>query len=118
MEPNQTLSTSIIAGRKMDKSRVFILFYANATGFHKICPLIIGKSLNPQLNRKVLLFIDNAGFHFNSKKFKKDSDIDNNKISESDEEQESKKQKEKEKPAIDFTNIELIYFLPNMIAHL
>jgi hypothetical protein len=70
------------------------------------------------INRKVLLLIDNASFHFNPKKFKKDEDIDDDEISEPDDEQESKKQKKKEKPAVDLTNIELIYLPPNTTAHL
>ncbi|CAB5298350.1 unnamed protein product [Rhizophagus irregularis] len=136
MEPNQTLSTGAVAGRKMDKSRVSVLFCANATGSHKIRPLVIGKSLNPRcfknlnkstlpviyranskawmrsdifiewlkhldyyfrtMDRKVLLLIDNAGSHFNPKRFKKNDDMDDEEISESDDEQESKKQKKKE----------------------
>jgi hypothetical protein len=43
------------------------------------------------MNRKVLLFIDNTNSHFNPKRFKKNENIDNNKILESDNEQESKK---------------------------
>ncbi|CAB4398575.1 unnamed protein product [Rhizophagus irregularis] len=48
MEPNQTLGTGKISGRKKDKTRVSILFCANATGSHKFRPLVIGKSLNPR----------------------------------------------------------------------
>ncbi|CAB5293589.1 unnamed protein product [Rhizophagus irregularis] len=48
MEPNQTLGTGKISGRKEDKPRVSILFCANATGSHKFWPLVIGKSLNPR----------------------------------------------------------------------
>ncbi|CAB4392116.1 unnamed protein product [Rhizophagus irregularis] len=70
------------------------------------------------MDRRVLLLIDNAGSHFNPKRFKKNDDMDDEEISESDDEQESKKQKKKEKPAVDFTNIELIYLLPNTTAHL
>ncbi|CAG8760349.1 4953_t:CDS:2, partial [Rhizophagus irregularis] len=64
MEPNQTLSTGAVAGRKMDKSRVSVLFCANATGSHKIRPLVIGKSLNPRcfknLNKSTLPVIYRA----------------------------------------------------------
>jgi hypothetical protein len=38
------------------------------------------------INRKVLLLIDNAGSHFNPKRFKKDEDIDDDEISEPDDE--------------------------------
>ncbi|CAB4402410.1 unnamed protein product [Rhizophagus irregularis] len=64
MEPNQTLSTGAVAGRKMDKSRVSVLFCANATGSHKIRPLVIGKSLNSRcfknLNKSTLPVIYRA----------------------------------------------------------
>ncbi|CAB4481139.1 unnamed protein product [Rhizophagus irregularis] len=119
MEPNQTLSTGAVAGRKMDKSRVSVLFCANATGSHKIRPLL--KHLDyyfRTMDRRVLLLIDNAGSHFNPKRFKKNDDMDDEEISESDDEQESKKQKKKEKPAVDLTNIELVYLPPNTTAHL
>ncbi|CAG8739261.1 7440_t:CDS:2, partial [Rhizophagus irregularis] len=43
MEPNQTLSTGAVAGRK----KVRKLFY-NMIGSHKLRPLVIGKSLNPR----------------------------------------------------------------------
>jgi DDE superfamily endonuclease len=63
------------------------------------------------MNRKILLLIDNAGSHFNSKRFEKNNGID-------DGEQESSRQKNKVKPAIDLTNIELVYLPPNTTAHL
>ncbi|CAB5393057.1 unnamed protein product [Rhizophagus irregularis] len=142
MEPNQTLSTGAVAGRKMDKSRVSVLFCANATGSHKIRPLstlpVIYRANSKAwmrsdifiewlkhldyyfrtMDRRVLLLIDNAGSHFNPKRFKKNDDMDDEEISESDDEQESKKQKKKEKPAVDLTNIELVYLPPNTTAHL
>jgi hypothetical protein len=142
------------------------LFCANATGSHKIRPLVIGKSLNPRcfkninksalpviyranskawmrsdifiewlkhldyyfrtMNRKVLLLIDNAGSHFNSKRLEKDDDDDDddcedgdgdNEMLESNSKQKSKKQKKKAKP-INLTNIELVYLPPNTTAHL
>ncbi|CAB4397697.1 unnamed protein product [Rhizophagus irregularis] len=61
IEPNQILSTGAVAGRKKDKSRVFILFCANATGSHKLRPLI-------------LLFIDDAGSHFNTIRLEENDD--------------------------------------------
>jgi hypothetical protein len=63
------------------------------------------------MNRKILLLIDNAGSHFNSKRFEKNNGAD-------DDEQESGRQEKKGKPAIDLTNIELIYLPPNTTAHL
>ena len=83
------------------------------------------------MDRKVLLLIDNAGSHFNSKRLEQDND-DENEIDDDDfdSEQESsqrsnqrnnkkKSQKRvKKKPDITLTNIELIYLPPNTTAHL
>ncbi|CAB4486112.1 unnamed protein product [Rhizophagus irregularis] len=83
MEPDQTLSTGAIAGRKKDKSQIYILFCTNATGSYKFRPLVIGKLLNPQcfknFNRKILLLIDNVGFYFNPKIFNETENDFNNK---------------------------------------
>jgi hypothetical protein len=70
-------------------------------------------------NRKILLLIDNAGSHFNSKRFEKNDGSDDE-ITESDSEQRSKKKKKKKKvrPEINLTNIELVYLPPNTTAHL
>jgi DDE superfamily endonuclease len=68
------------------------------------------------MNRKVLLLIDNAGSHFNSKRFENNDDDDE--ISESDNDQNSRKKKKKTKPKINLTNIELVYLPPNTTAHL
>lgn len=81
------------------------------------------------MNRKVLLLIDNAGSHFNSKRFEQQQHNDNDErmdISEEDfdSEQESsqnhqkKKNKAKQKKNIKLTNIELVYLPPNTTAHL
>jgi hypothetical protein len=70
--------------------------------------------------RKVLLLIDNAGSHFNAKKFEKNDDDDDNEENEDIEEvleQNSRKQK-KIRPVINLTNIELVYLPPNTTAHL
>ena len=64
------------------------------------------------MNRKILLLIDNAGSHFNSKRFEK------NNHGVDDDNQESSRQKKKVNPAIDLTNIELVYLPPNTTAHL
>ena len=72
------------------------------------------------MERKVLLLIDNAGSHFNSKRFEKndDNNDNSNEISESDNEERSSQQKKKTKPVINLTNIELVYLPPNTTAHL
>lgn len=81
------------------------------------------------MNRKILLLIDNAGSHFNSKRLEKDNDdINDEESEESNSEQESsqnqntkKKQRKKaaqSKKAPNLTNIELVYLPPNTTAHL
>jgi len=90
------------------------------------------------MDRKILLLIDNAGSHFNSKRLEQgdkdninendsNDDIDEH---DSDSEQESsqrnnkkKNKKKKERkvrktPNITLTNIELAYLPPNITAHL
>ena len=69
------------------------------------------------MNRKVLLLVDNARSHFNSKRFENNNE-EEEEISESDNNQNSKKQKKKTKPNIKLTNIELAYLPPNTTAHL
>ena len=74
------------------------------------------------MNRKVLLLIDNAGSHFNPKRFEQDDDDDISE-NESNSEQESsqnhnKKKNKKKAQNIKLTNIELVYLPPNTTAHL
>ena len=87
------------------------------------------------MDRKILLLIDNAGSHFNSKRLEKnnnseETESDDSDENDSDSEQESsqrnnkKKNKKKKKkrvrktPNITLTNIELVYLSPNTTAHL
>ncbi|CAB4439367.1 unnamed protein product [Rhizophagus irregularis] len=169
MEPNQTLSTGKISGRKKNKNRLSVHLCSNSDGSHKFPPLIIGKSLNPRcfkninrsslpviyranskawmrsdifvewlhyldnwfrtMDRKILLLVDNAGLHFNSKIFSENnsdlSDDDHNtegEVAESSHsaqnQKKSKKKPIKKKPDIKLTNIELVYLPPNTTAHL
>lgn len=49
--PNKTLVSATEAtapGRKISKERITFLACTNASGMHKIKPLVIGKSLNPR----------------------------------------------------------------------
>lgn len=46
--PNKTLSSFKRSGTKNSKERITILFCANASGTHKLKPLVIGKSLKPR----------------------------------------------------------------------
>jgi DDE superfamily endonuclease len=48
MLPSQTLASSSRSGMKKDKERITIFLAANATGTHKLKPLIIGKSAQPR----------------------------------------------------------------------
>jgi DDE superfamily endonuclease len=72
------------------------------------------------LDRKILLLIDNAGSHFNPKRFEKGKDINNEEISDDEynSEQESGQKKQKKKVGPNLTNIELVYLPPNTTAHL
>ncbi|CAB5309490.1 unnamed protein product [Rhizophagus irregularis] len=81
------------------------------------------------MDRKILLLVDNAGLHFNSKIFSENnsdlSDDDHNtegEVAESSHsaqnQKKSKKKPIKKKPDIKLTNIELVYLPPNTTAHL
>ncbi|CAG8661162.1 26969_t:CDS:2, partial [Gigaspora margarita] len=48
MLPNQTLAKRPVAKSKQDKSQVTVLLAINATGSHKLQPLVIGHSKKPQ----------------------------------------------------------------------
>ena len=48
LEPDQTLATHRLAGRKKDKERLTIALCANADGSHKLNPLVIGKFAKPR----------------------------------------------------------------------
>ncbi|CAB4475246.1 unnamed protein product [Rhizophagus irregularis] len=120
-------------GRKKDKSRVSILFCVNATGSHKLRPLVIGKHLDNYfctLDQKILLLIDNAGSHFNTIRLEENDDDETTNTGEnnSDSKQESnqnqnkkknqKKNSKNKKMIPNLTNIKLIYLPPNTTAHL
>ncbi|CAG8442580.1 3732_t:CDS:2, partial [Gigaspora rosea] len=47
MLPNQTLAQQAVSGKKRNKSRLTVLLATNATGSHKLRPLVIGKSKKP-----------------------------------------------------------------------
>lgn len=48
LEPDRTLATHRLFGRKKNKERLSIALCANADGSHKLDPLIIGKSAKPR----------------------------------------------------------------------
>ncbi|CAB4441110.1 unnamed protein product [Rhizophagus irregularis] len=53
MEPNHTLGSGKISGRKQDKSRLSVLLCSNSTGSHKFPPLVIGKANNPRCFKNI-----------------------------------------------------------------
>ena len=48
LEPDRTLATQRLSGRKKDKERLSIALCANSDGSHKLDPLIIGKFKKPR----------------------------------------------------------------------
>jgi hypothetical protein len=82
-------------------------------------------------NKKVLLLVDNAGSHLNSKRFEQNNDDEVMDFDENSEEEnvaesskaaqnrkKTKKNQQKKSPDISLTNIELVYLPPNTTAHL
>ncbi|CAB5357741.1 unnamed protein product [Rhizophagus irregularis] len=53
LEPDRTLATRRISGRKKNKERLSIALCANADGSHKLPPLIIGKYANPRCFKNI-----------------------------------------------------------------
>ena len=108
--------------KNLNKSALPVIYRANAKAWMRSDIFI--EWLNHldyyfrTMDRKVLLLIDNAGSHFNPKRFSKDDDIDEEEKTGSDSGQESRKQKKKVKSTVNLTNIELVYLPPNTTAHL
>ncbi|CAB5352374.1 unnamed protein product [Rhizophagus irregularis] len=53
LEPDRTLATKRLSGRKKSKERLSVALCANADGSHKLPPLIIGKYANPRCFKNV-----------------------------------------------------------------
>ena len=53
LEPDQTLATRRLSGRKKNKERLSIALCANSDGSHKLKPLIIGKYAKPRCFKHV-----------------------------------------------------------------
>ncbi|CAB5395243.1 unnamed protein product [Rhizophagus irregularis] len=53
LEPNRTLATQRLSGRKKCKERLSVALYSNADGSHKLKPLIIGKYANPRCFKNI-----------------------------------------------------------------
>jgi len=56
LEPDHSLATQRLAGRKKDKERLSIALCANSNGSHKLKPLIIGKYARPRCFKNVNIF--------------------------------------------------------------
>ena len=52
--PSKTLATGSVIGRKKSKDRITVLLTCNATGDHKLNPLVIHKYKNPHAIRNVI----------------------------------------------------------------
>lgn len=48
LEPDSTLATGPVKGKKKNKERITVALCANATGTHKLKPLVIGRSKRPR----------------------------------------------------------------------
>lgn len=53
MEPDKTLATKRLSGRKKNKERLSIALCTNADGSHKLSPLIIGKFAKPRCFKNI-----------------------------------------------------------------
>ncbi|CAB5367826.1 unnamed protein product [Rhizophagus irregularis] len=53
LEPDRTLATKHLAGRKVNRERLSIALCANADGSHKLNPLIIGKFERPRCFKNI-----------------------------------------------------------------
>ena len=66
MEPDTTLATRRLEGRKKDKERITLGLCTNANGSHKLPPLIIGKFQSPRCFKGINL--QNVGVLYKSSK--------------------------------------------------
>ena len=67
LEPDRTLATKRLSGRKKNKERLSIALCANADGSHKLSPLIIGKYAKPCCFKNVNIFNFQMTYRSNSK---------------------------------------------------
>jgi hypothetical protein len=67
LEPDRSLATQRLSGRKKDKERLSIALCANADGSHKLNPLIIGKFAKPRCFNNVNLSYLPMTYRNNSK---------------------------------------------------
>ncbi len=53
LEPDRTLASKHLSGRKKNKEWLSIALYANTNGSHKLNPLVIGKFAKPRCFKNV-----------------------------------------------------------------
>jgi hypothetical protein len=53
MEPDRSLATKRLSGRKKDKERITVGLCINASGSDKLPPLVIGKYKNPRCFKNI-----------------------------------------------------------------
>ncbi|CAG8567290.1 22161_t:CDS:2 [Rhizophagus irregularis] len=66
-QPDRTLATKRLAGRKVNKERISIALCANADGSHKLKPLIIGKFEKPRYFKNIKIQFMPMTYHNNAK---------------------------------------------------
>ena len=57
LEPDRTLATRRLSGRKKNKERLSIALCANSDGSHKLTPLVISKYANHDALKMLILAI-------------------------------------------------------------
>jgi hypothetical protein len=66
LEPDTTLATQRLNGKKKDKERLTIALCCNGSGTHKLAPLVIGKYAKPRCFKNVN--VDNLGVMYKANK--------------------------------------------------
>jgi hypothetical protein len=67
LEPDRTLATKRLAGRKVNRERLSIALCANADGSHKLNPLIIGKFERPRCFKNIKIHTMPMTYRHNAK---------------------------------------------------
>jgi len=67
LEPDRTLATKRLSGRKKNKERISVALCSNADRSHKLKPLIIGKSAKPRCFKNINIYNLPMVYRYNSK---------------------------------------------------
>jgi hypothetical protein len=67
LEPDRSLATQRLAGRKKNKERITIALCSNADGSHKIDPLVIGKYRKPRCFKNININSMSITYRYNGK---------------------------------------------------